>query len=201
VKEWRTMMDEARKRRPRVSLVAVLSAMLWIGLVAPPAAATKMLDQSFTTGYNLGAWIGDGCEFVAQTFTAGITGALTGVNIDVESIPGAPPLRVVIRTGTRGRPSGPPLAVRYLSNPQAPLSRLIAFAQPIPVVAGQQYAIQVNYRGVKSRTEAGWWKGVAGDPYPGGQMLAGNCSDQPTPFWFSSVPSDVHFRTYVEPAA
>ncbi len=172
-------------------------------VVALPATATSVLDQSFTTPDDLFAAIGEGCTYQAQTFTAGVTGTLTGVNIDVQANPDAPPLRVVIRRTHNGAPLGTPLGVRSLAYPKAPLSRLIAFEDGIPVVAGRLYAIQVNFRGVRAGagSGAGGWDGAIDNHYLGGRAMAGDCPGYGDPgFWdIASSPYDLHFRTYVEP--
>jgi hypothetical protein len=176
-----------------IGLVLASGALLSISAV--PAAAVPIVDQSFTTPDNLAESIRGPGYYVAQTFTAGITGNLTGVNIDVNGL-SAPPLRVVIRTAPDGKPSGKALAIRYLPRDgQFPLSRLITFNGPIPVTAGMQYAIQLNYAGV---TGGGSWDGARGNVYAGGWELWHAPAAQP--YWLVNPDEDLHFRTYVDPA-
>jgi hypothetical protein len=59
-------------------------------------ADAQTLDQSFVAPFDLLADINDCCRFIAQTFTAGLTGTLAGVNMDVGS-DSTFPLHVVIR--------------------------------------------------------------------------------------------------------
>lgn len=204
----RNRATPATARTRRSAIPAAVALALLTVTWAPPAAATPVVDQSFTSPYNLGANINEGCKYIGQSFTAGMTGNLTAVNLDQRSIrsDGTPPLRVAIRTVANNKPYGDPLGFRYLYYPQAPLSRLITFRQEIPVVAGQQYAIVVSYRGSEpgAGQALGFWYGATGDPYPGGRMFAGQCpSYSYTGFWYVSTgwaSYDLHFRTYVEPA-
>lgn len=69
--------------------------------------AQTVVDQSFTSPNNLGAAINECCAFVAQTFTAGLSGTLAGVNINVIPSENSPfALHVAIDTVTStGEPS------------------------------------------------------------------------------------------------
>jgi hypothetical protein len=163
------------------------------------------LDQSFTavpTGTLLIALINACCRFVAQTFTAGLTGTLGGVNIDVQSR-SIFPLHVAIRTVIDGVPSTTVLGETTLSSSSAPLSLLITFPQVIPIVAGVQYAIVVNYEGAPPPGGSqiqGAWLGAVGDQYPRGQLYSSFLDGIS---WFLSDGLDgfdVHFQTYVNPA-
>jgi hypothetical protein len=191
------------KRRLGLFPVALIM-MLLVVLSAPPAAALPVLDQSFDNPDGLAAAINEGCKYVVQTFTAGVTGTLSGVNVNVISRRDASPLRIAIRDATSGRPKGSPIGIRNLAEPQARLSRLIAFGEEIPVVAGHQYAIQVSYLGAEPGFGAGQgsWAGGTGNQYLGGRILFGECPFRGgAPFWHvEDLSFDLHFRTYVEPA-
>jgi hypothetical protein len=191
----------SRRTFSRLAILGLAAGMFTLA-AALPATATSVLDQSFTTPDDLFSAIGEGCTYIAQTFTAGVTGTLTGVNIDVQANPDAPPLRVVIRRTHNGSPLGTPLGVRSLAYPKAPLSRLIAFDEGISVVAGRLYAIQVNFRGVEAGSGGqGGWDGAIDDHYLGGRAMGGDCPSYGDPgFWdVTASPYDLHFRTYVEP--
>jgi hypothetical protein len=181
-----------------------LAAGMLTMLSAAPAEAMPVVDQSYTTPGHLLAVINEGCKYVAQSFTVGVSGTLTGVNIDVQSAREVvPPLRVVIRRSRHNRPLGPPLGVRSLADPRAPLTRLIAFDEAIPVVAGEHYAIQVNYQGAEPGAghSLGAWDGGTDNGYVGGLAIFGDCPGYGGTFWYVLDPSyDLHFRTYVEPA-
>lgn len=163
-----------------------------------------VLDQSYTEPDGVGAAINEGCRYIAQTFTAGLTGTLTGVNVDILSRRDAPPLRITIRHAMNDRPQGAPLGIRYQAQRRVRLfGSPIAFSEEISVVAGQRYAIQVNYGGAE--LGSGWlgsWAGGAGNGYLGGRKLGGDCPTYGgTGFWHAEDPFvDLHFRTFVDPA-
>ena len=189
----------------RRGLVATLALAVWLVITSMPVGAVVTVDQSFTEGDDLGASISDGCRYVGQSFTAGATGRLVGVNLDVRTdlYSGVHPLRVAIRTAWRDKPYGDPLGYRYVYG-DAPLDRLITFPQNIRVVASRQYAIVLSYRGAPLRaTEVlGQWDGATGNLYPGGRLFFGECPTSSSPtFWNLSqvgAPYDVHFRTHVD---
>jgi hypothetical protein len=170
---------------------------------AYPVIAQTVVDQSFTSPTNLGASINDCCAFVAQTFTAGRTGTLAGVNIDVSSTPNNPfPLHVAIHTVTgNGEPSSTILGETTLNSNSAPLSLLITFPQVINIVAGKQYAIVVNYQGAPPSFGQGQgvWSGATGNVYTGGDLYFSVAGSS----WFPSSLGnhDVHFQTYVTTSA
>jgi hypothetical protein len=160
------------------------------------------VDQSFTDPHNLGASINECCRYVAQTFTAGWSGTLAGVNVSIFS-QNRYPLHVAVRTVTaEGVPSNTILGEKTLASSAAPLSRLINFPETIHILAGVQYAIVVDYPSAPppgSTTENfGSWSGAVGNHYPGGQAYA----LFPDGIWRPGTanPYDLHFRTYVRVA-
>lgn len=165
-------------------------------------ADAAVVDQSFTSPHDLGAAINECCPFVAQTYTAGRSGALDGINISVESTNGSTlPLHVAIRGVTNGSPNSTVLGETTLSSSSAPLGLYITFPQLIQQVAGVQYSIVVNYAGAPPPGPGqaqGGWSGATGNHYPGGILLS---SPDGSSTWNSSGAGfDVHFRTYVRPA-
>ena len=194
------------RRRLRLGLLpAAVVVVFSVVLAAPPATAMPVLDQSFTAPDDLSGTINDGCKYLAQTFTAGVIGMLTGVNVNVISRRDAPPLRIAIRDATNDRPQGPPLGIRYQTQRRVRLfGRLIGFSERIPVVAGHRYAIQLNYGGAEPTPGVGLgsWAGGTGNHYLGGRMLAADCPAYgDTRFWHvEDISFDLHFRTFVEPA-
>lgn len=89
------MIPPSRTRSlPNLTCAVLLASAVMV----TPAQAAPIVDQSFTSGSDLGASINDCWVFVAQTFTAGVTGTLAGVNIDVLGFdPALFPLDVAIR--------------------------------------------------------------------------------------------------------
>ena len=161
--------------------------------------ATTVIDQSSISETNFGGGINDCCKYIAQTFTAGVTGTLAGVAIDVISSPtNSLRLHVAIRTVTaRGMPSPMILGETTLRSGNAPLSLVITFPQVITIIAGDQYAIVVNYQGALPAGKGkslGMWSGASGDTYPLGKNFA-SVSDGI--LWFEQAGGDYHFQTYV----
>ncbi len=168
------------------------------------AAPTPVVDQSFTDPGDSSAAINQCCRYYAQTFTAGMTGALTAVSLDVQSTSSLF-LKVAIHGVTNGLPNDTILSEVFVwAGPggvpasSAPLTLMIDVGT-IYVVAGKQYAIVVNYDGTSPGQAEGNWMGAVGDHYPGGAAFAAN--DETFASWIPlGVPSmDLHFKTYVVP--
>jgi hypothetical protein len=179
-----------------IVLVSTLALGMGAAQRAHAVSPAIVLDQSFTVPSSFGAVINDCCRFVAQTFTAGLSGTLAGVNLSVESASSFP-LHVAIRTvQPSGVPSSTVLGETTLSSSSAPLSLLITFPQTIQITAGVQYAIVVNYEGApppERGRSLGSWPGGAFDGYPAGRSFA-SFADGIS--WFENL-IDLHFRTYV----
>jgi hypothetical protein len=106
---------------------AVLLLML-IGLATAARAAAPAIDQSapavdqsFTAPTNLGVEINECFAFVAQTFTAGRTGALTGVIVDIRGVGSTRPVSRSARSRAERRPL--PCSARPCSRRTLPRSR------------------------------------------------------------------------------
>jgi hypothetical protein len=161
--------------------------------------ATTVIDQSSIAQTNLGSEINSCCKFIAQTFTAGETGTLAGVSIDVTSSPTSSfHLHVAIRTVTaNGVPSPTILGETTLGSGSAPITLLITFPETIHIIAGDQYAIIVNYEGAppaRKGQSLGMWSGASGDTYTGGEIFT-SVSDGIV--WSEVADGDFHFQTYV----
>jgi hypothetical protein len=164
---------------------------------------TAQLDQSFTTGNGLSAGLYGRPALEAQSYTAGITGTLQGVAIDVTAIDVTQVARVQIEAVVNGVPSNVVLgSARAASGGDLSINTVIPFSTPIPQVAGQQYAILVDYpdapmfvNGIQNTAS---WNGSAGNLYPAGTMLStfdGGTTWQS----FASQGFDLHFQTFVTP--
>ena len=167
--------------------------------LALPLSVQSILDQSFTFPANLSAAINECCGFVGQTYTAGVTGTLAGISIEVVSS-SAFPLHVAIHTVAGALPTDTVLGDVTLSSNSSALSQLIAFPQSIPQVAGVQYAIVVSYLGAPPPGPGqgqGSWGGATGDAYSGGALVIsfnGGAS------WVVESPDfDLHFQTFINP--
>ena len=160
-------------------------------------AGAPELDQSFTSGRDSEGLINECCNFIAQTFTAGRSGTLAAVNVDVFNDDGrfTAPLRVSVRNTQGGLPGQTVLATTVVNSEDVPLSRLISFPQQPQIHSGVRYAIVVNLENPQGRDTAGWI-GATGNRYARGDECASfnNGLD-----WFSYAQQgfDLHFRTYV----
>jgi hypothetical protein len=178
-----------------------MSRLSWLllALTVPSWGAT--LDQSFiSTTHNLAANINECCKSIAQTYTAGLTGALSGVQIDVTAYVLSPvyPLDVEILSVSGGFPTATVLGETVLASNASPLSSLVTFPQFIQQTAGTQYAISVSYPSAPFTLGLGGqgigsWAGDPNNLYAGGQAFALSGSS-----WFALDPSaDLNFQTFV----
>lgn len=155
------------------------------------------LDQSFTTPNSSSGQVYSCCNYTGQTFTAGRTGLLAGVTIDVHAgSETTEPLHVAIRDLD---PNGLPadvLAETTIGQSSSNSFQPIVFPEPPLLFAGRRYAILVNYVSNSPDEPFGSWAGAVGDAYPdGGELFT---YDNGT-HWVSyeSQGYDVHFQTFV----
>jgi hypothetical protein len=166
------------------------------------SSSNARLDQSFVAPSDLSDGLYGRPVLMAQSYTAGITGTLQGVAIDVTSFTTFV-ARVQIETVVGGVPSGVVLGqARASTSGNLSINTVIPFTNPIPQVAGQQYAIVVDYPDAPAfsngQPSAGSWNGSDGNVYPRGTLLAS--FDNGT-VWqsYASEGFDVHFQTFVVP--
>jgi hypothetical protein len=165
-------------------------------VVVCQAMWADVIDQSFTQGGDLGTVINDCCAYVAQTYTAGLSGTLAAVSVDITGFGDPLPLDVEIRTVANGLPTTTILGETTTMN--FSLSDIIAFNQAIPQVAGTQYAIVVHFDGAPPPPDAeGVWGGATGNLYPGGDDVLSFDGGQTFCFCGGQDNFDSHFITYV----
>jgi hypothetical protein len=198
------------KQSPLLRKLLPLLLILALLLVALPAQVVRadtppsIEDQSFTTPTNASLTLESvGFMRIAQTFTAGITGALHAVSIDLKPTGPDDVLYIVLMGVTNGVPDGTFLADRFLyeADMQALSNDALSYQIPMPDVyiqAGKQYAIMVGYLGYPpSAPPTSTWSGATGNLYSGGSAFtAANGS------YFDWQPVidpglDLHFRTFV----
>jgi hypothetical protein len=168
---------------------------------APPQ--TARLDQSFTTPSDLSAGLYGLPVFEAQSYTAGISGTLQGVAVDITAVNPTVVARIQIRTVSGGIPTNVVLGqARASGGGNLSINTVIPFSTAIPQVAGQQYAILVDYPEAPpfedGIIEAADWIGATGNAYPAGTLMSsfdGGATWQS----FAAEGFDVHFRTFVIP--
>jgi len=168
--------------------------LLFLTCAPFPTRADK-IDQSFTGPITGGADINECCAFIGQTYTAGLSGTLAAVSLDVVETPGNSfPLVVQIRTVSGGFPTttvlGETITTAFGSGD------LIKFSQVIPQITGTQYAIVVSFLGAPPEGPGhgvGTWFGSGG--YGGGMLVASDDGGITWPNAF--VDFDQHFVTHV----
>ena len=172
------------------------AALATLVLGAPVSASAGTLDQQQTD--SSGGRLGTAPGSAAQTFTAGISGKLDEVDLDMEES-GVQPLVVEIRDVPGGVPGDTVLA-RH-SVPGTDVSGLggfvpVRFDSPAPVAAGTLYAI-VAYTSDSSGGPYRWAHSLAANPYPAGSPFT-NASSPPSGSW-TLQSTDFAFKTHVVP--
>jgi hypothetical protein len=122
---------------------------------------------------------------LAQTFTAGKSGLLSGVDLYL-SLVGGGNLTASIEATTSGWPTGSTLASGFGAVSATAGWVHFAFSTPLSVVKDTVYAIVIN------PTAAGVWYGST-NTYPGGQAFMAA-----SPWNTLANPADFAFRTYVD---
>jgi hypothetical protein len=167
---------------------------------APPPAAR--LDQSFTTPSDLSAGLYGLPVFEAQSYTAGISGTLQGVAINVIAVNPTLRARIQIETASGGVPTNVVLGTARANPGNLSINTVIPFSTPIPQVAGQQYAIVVDYPEAPpfedGIIEAADWIGATGNAYAAG-TLSSSFDGGATWQSFAAEGFDCHFQTFVIP--
>ena len=141
---------------------------------------------------------GSAAESIAQTFTAGLSGILAGINLDVRrntiSNPGIFTLHIAIHTTENDNPTSTVLGETSISSGEAPFTQLITFPQKIYVASGVKYAIVVNYEEPLPPTGyVGMLIGSSNNDYTKGEFLYSLDGTS----WVISEDDDINFRTYV----
>jgi hypothetical protein len=163
---------------------------------------TLIEDQSFTTPTDIHVgFAAVPLTYVAQVFTAGQSGILRAVAIDVDPGVGRD-LRVQIRKVAYGVPTDTVLSTRLLSGDemQELAANRLSYQITIPdvyVTAGRRYAIVVNFNSyMNDIIPHGRWFGARGNHYAGGAAFT--AVDAPTLQWIREPNGrDLHFRTFV----
>lgn len=175
------------------------ACMLVLLLVLSSPVLADQIDQSFISGGGSMSGIFNGCcSWIAQTFTAGMTGNLTGVNLNIRLNQSTYPMQVEIRTMTAGLPSSTVLGSTVVPAGQgAPLSFLISFPQAIAVLGGTEYAIVVHFQGTSWGSYIGGsWSGGTGNPY----LLGDSYGSPDNSYWTTLGPgNDFNFQTHMNP--
>jgi hypothetical protein len=168
---------------------------------APPAAK---LDQSFTVGAND---LSDGLYgkpvLMGQSYTAGITGTLQGVAIDVMALDVNQIARIQIEAIVNGVPSNTVLGTaRAAKGGDLSINTVIPIPGSVAQVKGQQYVILVDYPDappfVDGIGNTASWNGADGNGYTAGTMYS-TFDNGATWTSYTSQGFDLHFQTFVVP--
>lgn len=148
-------------------------------------------------------------QWNAQTFTAGASGALTRVDLNLFCYfcgVAPPPITVSIRATSGGLPSGADLAVSSTSMDVsgAPKFYTVNFASPTTVSAGTQYAIVIRASaayndGTLAFTDSAVSGSIGNNVYAGGslQFSTNGGSSWAVQTYGTSPTSDGGFKTYI----
>jgi hypothetical protein len=175
--------------------IAIFAGLLLVLCLPFGIARADTIDQSFTPGVSASAAINDCCAFIGQTYTAGLTGTLTGVSVDVVESGGFNfPLNVQIRSVVGALPTTTILG--QTSTTAFSFNDVITFAQSIDQVAGTRYAIVVNFVGAPPApgVGTGTWSGALGNLYPGGDEVF---SFDGGVTWSLSSPADTDDNAFI----
>lgn len=168
--------------------ILLLTALLLTGL---SSSAQYVLDQH-NTGFAQNRSIVDNIQSCIQTFTAGMSGALVEVRIDIET--GNCPYPIVCNIHDGG-PSGNIIATELLTLPinTSRSIQSIAFSIPAIINAGNTYAISLNANCVSGPGYSVWWYKSVNDGYTNGQAYTNNGGTlQP-----EDSLNDFYFQTYM----
>lgn len=160
------------------------------------------VDQSMVTPGGSTAGVYGPGSMMTQSFTAGVTGDLVGASISLRASNSNYVARIQVRTVVDGHPSDVVLGEGMApSGGDISINTFIPFAAPIAQVAGQQYALVVNYPSAPPFVDntpsiADWIGNQDGTSYAGGKLAYSNDGGvtwgPPAEF-----DSDLLFKTYV----
>ncbi|HEX2129435.1 MAG TPA: choice-of-anchor R domain-containing protein [Solirubrobacterales bacterium] len=187
----------------RLTWTALVTAIFAVSSGVPVAAAGTLDQQQTDSDDSVGLFNVGGipAHGLAQTFTAGISGGIDQVDLELHKVGAPPSVTVEIRDATlTGTPGTTVLATAELpasAVPDDPAFVPTTFTTPAPVTAGTQYAI-VAYSPGTIGNAAGWRYHSGEDPYADGAMFwspvfppAGSWNDT------ALVDGDAAFKTYV----
>jgi hypothetical protein len=184
----------------KLGLISGVAAVLLLGVTSSASAGT--LDQQQTAS-NTDAGLFTN-QSVAQTFTAGISGAVdqadlllfkvgtptNAVTVEVRKVSAGAPGTTALASGTIPLSAIPPATASFVP---------VTFATPAPVTAGTQYAL-VAYEVAEAGDAVGWRYQNNTDVYPGGGFFDTFETVPPVDSWTEQVGDDAGFKTYVGPA-
>lgn len=184
-----------------------------LALIPGAVSAAGRLDQQQTAHGGSSDFVNVG-NSVAQTFTAGLTGALDQVDLMLSDNGGTAPVTVEIRnvtgTGTAGTTVLATTSVAAAAVPDDGLSPVTfvsaPFTTPASVVAGTAYSIVVYSEASTGTSINGYTWATNAESYAGGQAFHSDSTPPAANSWRPSScgiqndSCDTAFKTYVTPS-
>jgi hypothetical protein len=200
-----TAMRDATDILPRATLPC-LAALFLLAAAGGAAGQTEVIDQSYGEGGLTGFSIAEP-HLLAQTFTVGVTGKLTRIDLGVRHHPLIDPTQIltvaILPTSDLGVPlHNQPLAVVQLTPAEVSpldgaLTRVDLGPQAIAVQQGEVFAVSAS--SVAGMTRGYVWRAhedvSPGLPYTPGSAFSRGLSTSPNNF--TPREADAHFITYV----
>lgn len=195
----------ARAKRSAFAAIvgATVLAASSIGLASPAAAAVGILDQSSSAFGGNRTSLTDDSTTVSQSFTAGLSGNLSQIDIYMEASNGPTSVLIGIKAADgAGLPTGPMLSSETLI-PSGFTNGIVSvvFTNPASVTANSSYVMVFSCTGcgvgVSPFSQSAFRLGISGTNYPGG--LAERSDVNPHPWAGGGI--DFAFATYVSPAS
>ena len=179
--------------RMRVVALTVCTALTSLVLLSGPAAATVADQQS--SGSVTGASSSDAGSQSGQTFTAGVSGLLTRIDISELSrgVGFGGSLTLNVLDAPSGMPVGSAIASQAIPDSSVPLSYgqvTFAFSSPASIVAGRKYAFAL----VPQSGQVSYGLASPGS-YVGGEAIQGGPTGWGT---YGSPGPDLLFTTFVD---
>jgi uncharacterized repeat protein (TIGR01451 family) len=180
------------------AIVGVLVVLALALVPAPAFASTLDQSQPQTSGTRVSVTSSTG---YAQTFTAGLSGAVDQVDLSLSGVASQMnlPLTIEIRDVVGGAPGSNVLATASMTGAGLTLTEAwipVAFASGAQVTAGTQYAIVAHTLAFEYR----WHISTSANPYPAGAAFSSPTSPPST--WSQPIIGfDLAFKTYVRPIA
>ncbi len=188
------------RRATRVMLAMTAAACLALLTAAHVLAAGPVLDQAQTSG-DSDAALCISPQLAAQTFTAGLTGSLTRIDLLIRWVGSPGPLSVEIRTTSNGQPTTKSVATAAVGTQAAAenVKTWVSIPVSAPIVAGTKYAIVVSSPSLAANVgpcTIFWaWGTSTTDAYASGtEFVTGDAST-----WIP-LSGDFEFKTYVTPS-
>lgn len=183
--------------KPRFFAVAATCALVALAAFAGRASAAGIVDQSYTPGGASASFFIESGQSIGQTFTAGITGTLTGVDVEIQSFGGAPSQSVSLEiVGVAGGAPNTSDVLATATIPPVDIPSSAGFVHVdlgagTSVTSGTQYAIFLSTTAPSCCS--GNWATDSQAGYSGGAEGVIN------PSW-ADLSNDMGFITYVQPS-